>query len=400
MGWVSRKLDLLLQIQNGYAFDSKKFTSEGGTPLIRIRDISNGFETVTNYEGEYDDKYIVRAGDFLIGMDGGFRCHEWKGTAALLNQRVCRLQDFSDKLNNRFLFYGINKYLKDIEDVTGFTTVKHISASQIKAVEFPLPPIPEQKRIVAILDQAFADIEQARAKTEQNLKNARELFESYLQQVFSQRGEGWVETTIGKEIELLTGFAFKSKEYVIHSDSVPLIRGDNIVQGRLRWDGVKLWPKGNISEYEKYQLAENDIVLAMDRTWVKAGMKYSRITDVDLPALLVQRVARLRCLSSLNFDYLYHLIGSKLFESYVLSIQTGLGVPHISGKQIQNFKFNMPDVSEQKIVVNTLNKLSDNILQLETVYERKISSIDELKKSILQKAFSGELTKLQSKGAA
>lgn len=276
--------------------------------------------------------------------------------------------------------------------MTGAVGHKRVPKDFIENTEIPLPPIPEQKRIVAILDQAFADIEQARALTEKNLKNARELFESYLQQVFSQRGEGWVETTLGNEIDLLTGFAFKSNGYVTHKESVPLIRGDNVIQGKLRWDGVKLWPKDKISDYQKYQLAENDIVLAMDRTWVKAGMKYSRITNKDLPALLVQRVARMRCLNSLNSDYLYHLVGSKLFENYVLSIQTGLGVPHISGKQIQDFKFSMPVIGHQKLVVETLNKLSKNVLQLTEIYQKKLALTDELKKSLLQKAFTGELT--------
>ena len=205
--------------------------------------------------------------------------------------------------------------------MTGAVGHKRVPKEFVENTVIPLPDISEQKRIVAILDQAFADIEQACAKTEQNLKNSRELFESYLQQVVSQRGDGWAESTLGEEIELLTGFAFKSKEYVTDVNSIPLIRGDNIVQGKLRWVGVKLWPKNRVSEVEKYQLAVDDIVVAMDRTWVKAGMKYSKITAAVLPALLVQRVARIRCGNSLDADYLYHLVGSKSFEHYVLSIQ-------------------------------------------------------------------------------
>lgn len=283
--------------------------------------------------------------------------------------------------------------MKQVEKHGGGVAQQNLSLEQLKSFDIPLPPLPEQKRIVALLDTVFADLEQTRAKTEQNLKNARELFDSYLQQVFSQKGEGWVETTLGAEIDLLTGFAFKSKEYVTHPDSIPLIRGDNIVQGKLRWDDVKRWPNDTVSDYQKYQLEVDDIVIAMDRTWVKAGMKFSKITLEDLPALLVQRVARLRVLDSLNTDYLYHLVGSKLFESYVLSIQTGLGVPHISGKQIQSFSFNKPNIEQQKILVSTMNDLRNEVTKLETIYQTKLNAIDELKKSILQKAFRGELTK-------
>lgn len=289
-------------------------------------------------------------------------------------------------------FSQSDSYLIEVESLTSGATRKRISRKNLGLVEIPTPPLPEQKRIVSILDTVFADLEQTRAKTEQNLKNARELFDSYLQQVFSQKGEGWIETTLGAEIDLLTGFAFKSKEYVTHSDSTPLIRGDNIVQGKLRWDDVKRWSNDTVSDYEKYQLEVDDIVIAMDRTWVKAGMKFSKIASEDLPALLVQRVARLRVLDSLNSDYLYHLVGSKLFESYVLSIQTGLGVPHISGKQIQSFSFNKPNIEQQKILVSTMNNLRNEVTKLKAIYQKKLNAIDELKKSILQKAFSGELT--------
>ncbi len=100
----------------------------------------------------------MKAGDLLIGMDGEFGCYEWKGESALLNQRVCRLQGFSGELVPRFLLYGVNDYLKAIEDVTGYATVKHLSSKQILGIDFPVPPLPEQQRIVGILDEAFDGI--------------------------------------------------------------------------------------------------------------------------------------------------------------------------------------------------------------------------------------------------
>ena len=107
--WEIKRLGEVLRVQNGYAFNSKLFNPELGTPLIRIRDIKNGIRTETNYSGSYDKKYEVNEGDFLIGMDGEFNCFEWKGGVALLNQRVCRLQDFSQKLYSRFFFFFFNK---------------------------------------------------------------------------------------------------------------------------------------------------------------------------------------------------------------------------------------------------------------------------------------------------
>src|SRR5205823_3328667 len=113
------------------------------------------------------------------------------------NQRVCRLHKFSDRLEPRFLFYGINKHLKDIEDSTTYTTVKHISSRQISNIEFALPPLAEQQRIVAILDRAFAGLGTAMANAVTNLKNARDLFNSYLNSVFAERDQNWIESPLG-----------------------------------------------------------------------------------------------------------------------------------------------------------------------------------------------------------
>jgi type I restriction enzyme S subunit len=376
---------------------------DSGVPFLSAKNVKNGkvvwsdhrFITQEDHNELTKNNKPLR-GDVLYTRVGSF------GEAAIVDSdnefsvfvSLTLIKPKHDILINQYLKYYLNSSaVKELakSSISG-SGVGNLNVGTVRKFPIPLPPIPEQKRIVALLDTVFADLEQTRAKTEQNLKNSRELFDSYLQQIFSQKGEGWVETTLGSEINLLTGFAFKSKEYVTHSNSTPLIRGDNVVQGKLRWDGVKLWSNDTISDYQKYQLEVDDIVIAMDRTWVKAGMKFSKITSEDLPALLVQRVARLRALDSINSYYLYHLVGSKLFESYVLSIQTGLGVPHISGKQIQAFSFNKPDIEQQRILVSTMNDLKSEVSKLDIIYQKKLAAIDELKKSILQKAFSGELT--------
>ncbi|TOP16569.1 hypothetical protein CGH21_24895, partial [Vibrio parahaemolyticus] len=258
--------------------------------------------------------------------------------------------------------------------------------SKLKLLEVVVPPLSTQKDIVEKLTDVMAGIEKAKQNAEQNLKNARELFDSYLQNVLSQKDGGWQETTVGNEVELLTGNAFKSKDYVSDADSVKLLRGDNIMQGYFRWDDAKYWPNSRVNEFEKFLLKEGDIVLAMDRTWVKAGMKFAQITANELPCLLLQRVARLRCKQGMNKDLLYFLMGSKLFESYVLSIQTGLGVPHISGKQIQSFSFNKPNMEEQVVIADKLKTLSTEIEKLKSIYAQKVETLNELKQSILQKA--------------
>ncbi len=171
----------------------------------------------------------------------------------------------------------------------------------------------------------------------------------------------WRETTLGAEVDFLTGFPFKSERYTDDDKGIRLLRGDNIVQGSLRWDGVKRWPSKEFVEQELYQLRDGDVVLAMDRPWIEAGLKFAAITKFDLPALLVQRVSRLRGGPSLDTRFLRYLIGSHEFTQHILAVQTGTAVPHISGNQIKEFTFFCPPIQEQRAIARILGNLDDKI---------------------------------------
>ncbi len=391
-GWEIRKLGDVLKVQNGYAFNSKQFTTETGTPLIRIRDIKEGIGTETNFKGPYDKKYEVKAGDFLIGMDGEFGCYEWKGDKALLNQRVCRLQEFSNRLHSRFLFYGINKYLKAIENVTAFATVKHISSKQIEAIEFPLPPLPEQQRIVAILDEAFAAIAKAKANAEQNLKNAKELFESYFEGVFENKGEGWEEKKFKELIDVKHGFAFLGEFFSDKGEYVLLTPGNFYEKGGYRERGEKQkYYVGNIPP--DYILKKGDLLVAM--TEQAAGLLGSPILVPDSEKYLHnQRLGLIIPKSGIPFDneFFYHAFNLNRVRKSLHESGTGVKVRHTSPTKIGEVVINFPkSKKEQETIVQILDALSAKTKKLEAIYQQKINDLEELKKSVLQKAFNGEL---------
>jgi type I restriction enzyme S subunit len=314
------------------------------------------------------------------------------------NEQVCSTGYFvlrgKDYICNQYLFYFLltDEFNGQMEKLQKGASYPAVTDTEVKNIFLRYPKsLSEQQRIVAILDEAFAGIAKAKANAEQNLKNAKELFESHLQGVFENRGEGWEETTLKNEIDLLVGFAFKSKEYTEVKDDILLLRGDNIMQGNLRWEDVKRWKKSEYDDFKKYQLKENDIVLAMDRPWVKAGLKIAQLSNYDLPALLVQRTACLRAKSKLDNSFLFHLLRSKRFMNYLIDVQTGIGVPHISGQQILDFAFSRPSLKTQQTIVRKLDALSAETKRLEVIYQQKINDLEELKKSVLQKAFRGEL---------
>ena len=168
-------------------------------------------------------------------------------------------------------------------------------------------------------------------------------------------------TELGAHVEITTGYPFKSSGYTAEPGGVRLVRGDNIVQGRIRWDGAKSWPAQELPDYAKYELRARDLVLAMDRPWIAAGLKYAELRPCDIPSFLVQRTARLRALPGLDQRFLTYLIGSPNFTDYVLGIQTGTAVPHISARQIMAFKFELPDLPVQQAVGQVLGALDDKI---------------------------------------
>jgi len=276
--------------------------------------------------------------------------------------------------DGHYLYLQSESFQTALLSVAARSAQAGFSKADISPFELGVPPIPEQKRIVAILDQTFADIEQARAKTEQNLKNARELFESYLQQVFSQRGEGVLDTIVGEQITLQRGFDITKKQQ--RPGDVPVVSS------------------GGIKSYHDTSM-------------------------VDAPGVVIGRKGSLGTVFFLDENYWPHdttlwvkdfkgndpkLVYYLLLGLDVKSLDSGAANPALNRNLVHPLAISWPEKNKQKKLVSALDALAGNISDLEKIYSQKLDSIDELKKSILQKAFSGELTKAPDneiiKGAA
>ncbi|TSA80585.1 restriction endonuclease subunit S [Deinococcus detaillensis] len=168
-GWAWVRLGDIADSQAGFSFKSNKFNeSGGGLPLIRIRDVGQPF-TGTFYDGEYKEDFIVTEGEYLISMDGEFRVATWKYGKALLNQRVSRLSFYSDNVEQSLVARILQVRLTAVQGTKSYTTVDHLSGGQILAALIPLPPLPEQRRIVARIEQLMARCDELEA-----LRNAQQ----------------------------------------------------------------------------------------------------------------------------------------------------------------------------------------------------------------------------------
>ncbi|MEN9852464.1 MAG: hypothetical protein RI996_407 [Candidatus Parcubacteria bacterium] len=229
--WPLVDLGEVCDVFNGYAFKANLFNDQKiGLPVIRIRDVNSGFSE-TYYNGEFDDKYLVENGDLLIGMDGDFKATIWNHGKALLNQRVCRLQNFKN-VEQKYIYYLIQKELDLIHADTYAVTVKHISSSQIAKIKIPLPPLHVQKEIVEQIEVKQKAIEGAKQVIE-NLERERRYFGQSLRKL---ENVDMVELGELLEYEQPTKYIVDSVDYDDKYNTPVLTAGQTFILGRTNED--------------------------------------------------------------------------------------------------------------------------------------------------------------------
>ena len=171
-GWKVSQYKFEANVQNGFAFKSELFDKNEGFPILRIRDITNG-QISTYYKGDFSDDYVISKGDLLVGMDGDYNIRWWNNGEALLNQRCCRIIEKKD-VSRRFLYYSLPFNLKIINDLTYFTTVKHLSSGDILNAKFPRPTYSEQTKIAQYLDHQTGLIDAIIEKKQQLIEKLKE----------------------------------------------------------------------------------------------------------------------------------------------------------------------------------------------------------------------------------
>lgn len=381
-GHQRRRLGDLLDVQNGYAFDSTRFSSTAGMPLIRIRDLRRGTATETRFDGNYDPKYLVHAGDLLIGMDGDFACYEWRGEPALLNQRVCRLQNFKASLLPRYVFYGISQHLKDIEAVTGFATVKHLSSKSILDIEMPIPPRAEQEQIAGMLDEAFGAIDRARANTERNIRNAADLLDAYVARVFDQRGDGWTERSLGDISVVQSGGTPPVGTRAYWNGDIPWYSSGELNDFTTSDPARRVTPAGMAASSAKLFPAGSLLIGMYDTAALKMSI-------LDRDAAFNQAVAGVGPNADLDLAFVRYAISAK--KPQLLLERRGVRQKNLSLAKIKAIAIPCPPVPEQRDVAERIRLVAAETDRLAMIYSAKLLHLEALNQSLLREAFTGAL---------
>lgn len=396
--WEIKKLGEICDFGNGLWTGKKP-------PFINVGVIRN-----TNFtkEGTLDDTDIVfleveqsqfakrklKFGDIILEKSGGgpkqpvgrvIVFNKKEGNYSFSNftsvLRVNNQQQVDFTYLHRFLFFS---YISGVTETmqSHSTGIRNLKFDDYKDIEVPIPLFPEQQRIVALLNEAFTAIAKAKAIAEQNFKNARELFESYLQSVFANKGEGWEEKSLGEVCEISSKLIDPRK-----SDFQDLLHigGGNIVSKIGTLIDLKTAKEEKLIS-GKFLFDESMVLYSKIRPYLMKIVKceFVGLCSADIYPLATFKDAMIR-------DFLYYLLLTDKFTEYAIQGSQRAGMPKVNRDHLFEYRFHLPPISEQKTIVHKLDALSAETKKLETIYQQKLNDLEELKKSILQKAFNGEL---------
>lgn len=374
-GWDTKKLVEVCKIGDGNHSSNYPKSSEmvsEGIPFIRANNLINGnissadLKYITKEKHSILKKGHLKAGDILFtnrGEIGKIAIVNNEFDNANLNSQIAWFRCLED-LNNRFLFYFLlspamqNHY--SIEK--NGAALQQFTIRQINDIDISFPVFPEQQRIVAILDEAFAAIEGAKANAEQNLKNAKELFDSYLQSVFENRGEGWEEKRFDEICMLQRGFDLPTR--LRNQGIYPLVSSNGIT------DRINLW-----------KVKAPGVITGRSGTIGNVHYVEENYWPLNTALYIKEFYGN-------NERCVYYFLKQFNLDKY----SSGAGVPTLNRNNVHGENVWFPkSLKEQQTIVQKLDALSAETKRLEAIYQQKIDNLEELKKSILQKAFNGEL---------
>ncbi|MEC4686613.1 MAG: restriction endonuclease subunit S [Nitrospirota bacterium] len=278
------------------------------------------------------------------------------------------------QLDKEFLFNFLVKYENEITGNTG-AVFNSINKSQIEAIEIPIPPLPEQKRIVKILDKAFKAIDKAKENAEKNFANAKELFESYLNGIFSNPGKDWEEKRLGDVCKVIAGQSPEGKYYNKSGVGLPFYQGkrdfmEKIIGNPTTWTSVTT-----------KEALKDDILMSVRAPVGPVNFSIQKIC-------IGRGLAAIRAGDEIDKEFLFQ---SLIKHENEITGNEGAVFNSINKAQIEAIQIPIPPLPEQKRIVSKLDAFSAETNRLVKIYQQKITVLKELKESILQKAFKGEL---------
>ena len=387
-GWKEETLGEIGKVSMCKRILKKQTNAVSGIPFYKIGTFgkqANAFISEKIYD-EFKKKYsFPKKGDILLSASGtiGRRVIFDGEPAYFQDSNIVWIDNDEKKVLNEYLykFYGFCNW-----NPSKGATISRLYNDDLRRIKIVFPPTEEQKQIVEILDKAFKSIEQAKANIEKNIQNTKELFQSRLNKIFSHKGEGWEEKILGEFYDVRDG-THDSPKY--QDEGYPLITSKNLKDGELNYNKIKY-----ISEEDYININKRSKVNIGDILFAMIGTIGNPIVIVDEPDYAIKNVALFKVDNSIDSSlFLKYYLDSSFVINKMNQEAKGTTQKFVGLGYLRSFPMRKPNLDKQKIIVEELSNLSKQTKQLEKQYQQKLDNLEELKKSILQKAFSGELLK-------
>jgi type I restriction enzyme S subunit len=381
-------------------------TAAGGTPPTTKREYYDGGTIPWILSGEVRQGVISSAKSFITvsGLKNSSAKVFPKGTVlvalygatagqvgildieAATNQAVFGIYP-NDNFSPKFIFYLLRSRYDDLVSQAVGNAQPNLSGLKIKNVLVPSIALPDQRRIVGILDEAFAGIATAKANAEKNLQNARALFESDLQTVFAQRGDGWVEKRISDVVERLTNGYVGPTRNIYHDTGIPYLLARHVRDNRLTFDGKTYISAKFNQKHKKSMLKAGDVLLVQSGHIGHSAVVPAIHEGHNCHAMIVITPVKNR----VSGEFLSLSFNSPVMQDKFARIRSGSTVPHLTCRAVRELLVPVPSLATQAQLVDSIHCLASHTQRLESIYRRKLAALDELKESLLHQAFSGQL---------
>ena len=386
----------------GVASTPKYVDESIGVPFLSAQNVKNGKVILHKYNyisQEFHEhltkKNKPRKGDILYSRVGakygeaGVIEHDFEFSVYV---SVTLMRPKADLFDNYYFKYYLNSpRIKELAKKSIQSSgVPNLNVKVVREFPIPIPPLSEQQQIVAKLDQAFKAIDQAKANIEKNIKNAKELLQSKLNDIFSLKGVGWKKEKMVDVCSILTCGVASTPKYVDESVGVPFLSAQNVKNGEIVLDKYRY-----ISQEFHERLTKKNKPQKGDILYSRVGAKFGEagVVEHDFEFSVYVSVTLIRPLSEkLNNYYFKYYLNSPTIKSLAKSSITSSGVPNLNVKTVREFPVIYPSINRQLEIVSEIKDLESACFKVINKYELKSRNLTEFKKSILQKAFAGELT--------
>ena len=386
--WRNVRLRDVARLINGRAYKKSELLSEGKYPVLRV---GNFFTNQSWYYSdlELDEDKYCDSGDLLYAWSASFGPRVWEGGKVIYHYHIWKVDFDPKRIDKRFLYYWFEWDKKRIKKQQGAgTTMIHVTKGSMEDRRLLLPVISEQKRIVAILDEAFAGIETAIANTEKNLANARELYDGYLGKIFKDEASKWPKSQLSKICTFSSGGTPSKKEKRYWEGAIPWISGRDMKSRRLQ--DSKLHISEDAVEETATRIAPAGSILILVRGM---GLAHgAQVAELMAPCAFNQDIRAIHPVPEIFPRYLVFALRHRIDEATDVLSNAAHGTLKIDAEGLRNVRIPMPDRETQVEIMARIDELLTATDNLKGNFEKKIANLSELKQSLLQKAFSGELT--------